>query len=263
MRSTKRLFLSGAIVAAASLLASPAAMATGYSSCSSLSYTFTIVAGPCLVADPLNPVCGTDGEYTGIKYKLTGSQADHVYTLVTANNTVATPPALQVLPPGEGCNSSVLLGKDSKHEQCVKVNPQGATRSFWVVVAGKKKPVPTTIAVKKGSCFKSYATTGLGTDTNVFQAVVPKEVVAFKQCKVEFTKDPLSGEVVSAALTEDSPETCQIYETTVDQLTVTVPGAGNVGVPKFGDGYVSSGENSCMTRIVGGRVYTWGSPCPD
>jgi hypothetical protein len=49
----------------------------------------------------------------------------------------------------------------------------------------------------------------------------------------------------------------------VDQLTLFVPGPGNVGVPKFGDGYVSSGTNSCMTRIIGGRVYSWGAPCPD
>jgi hypothetical protein len=262
MRTTNRAFLSGAIVAAASLLAAPAAMATGYS-CSSLNYTVTVLAGPCLVQDPLDPVCGNEGEFTGIKYKLSGSQADHVYTLVTANNAVATPPGVQVFPVGAGCSSSVFLGKDSKHEQCVKVNPAGATREFWVVVAGKKKALQTTIAIKKGTCLKSVAIAGLGADTNVFAAAVPKEVVAFKECKVEFTKDPLTGEVASAALTADSPESCQFYETTVDQISVSVPGAGNVGVPKFGEGYVSSGENSCITRIVGGRVYTWGAPCPD
>ena len=40
-----------------------------------------------------------------------------------------------------------------------------------------------------------------GADTNEFQAAVPKEVVAFKECKVEFVKDPITLDVVSAALT--------------------------------------------------------------
>jgi hypothetical protein len=261
MRTRNKAFLSCAVVAGVALLAAPAAMATG-NSCSSLSYSFTVVAGPCLVQDPNSPACSADGDYTGIKYQLTGSNADHVFTLVTANNTVIAPPAIQVLPPGAGCPNT-SLGKDAQHEQCVKVNPQGATRSFWVVVAGKKTPVQTTIAVKKGSCLKSFAVAGLGLETNSFQAVNPKEVVAFKKCKVEFAKDPITNDVVGAALTDDSPASCQFYETTVDQMTVTVPGAGDVGVPKFGDGYVSSGTNSCITRIIGGRVYTWGDPCPD
>jgi len=261
MRTRNKTLLSCAAVAG--LLTAVDAGATGYTtSCSSISYSFTVIAGPCLVQDPNNPVCSTTGDYTGIRYQVSGSAADHVYALVTANNVVVGGPGVQVFGPGQGCPSTDL-GVGSQHEKCVKVNPQGSTRRFWVVAAGKKTPIQTTVAAKKGSCFKSYAIQGLGLDTNAFAAVTPNETVAFKECKVEFVKDPISGAVSSAALTADSPESCSLYESSVEEMSVSVPGAGNVGVPRFGDGYVSSGTNSCITRILGGRVYTWGSPCPD
>jgi hypothetical protein len=250
-------------VASVTLLAASPAMATGsYSSCSSVSFSFTVQQGPCLVQDPANPVCSTQGDYTAIQYKISGSSADHVYILASANNVVQVPPAIQVYGAGSGC-SSTELGKDVKHLQCVKVNPNASTKTFWLVVAGKKTPIETTVAAKKGSCLKTAAIKGFGLDTNAFQAVNPTEVVAFKKCKVEFVKDPVTGEVLDGNLTADSPDTCNIFKNAVDQMTVTVPGAGDVGVPKFGDGYVSSGTNSCITRIIGGRVYTWGDPCPD
>jgi hypothetical protein len=48
---------------------------------------------------------------------------------------------------------------------------------------------------------------------------------------------------------------------TVDKLKVTLDGV-DLGSGQFGSGYVSSGSASCTTRIIGGRLYTWGSPCP-
>jgi hypothetical protein len=35
-----------------------------------------------------------------------------------------------------------------------------------------------------------------------------------------------------------------------------------LGKGKFGDGYISTGGDSCTTRVIGGKVYTWGTPCP-
>jgi hypothetical protein len=250
-----------ALVPPVALLAASPAMATG-NTCASVSFSFTVVQGPCLIKDPASPECGSEGDYTAIQYRIGGSSADHVFILASANSTVVVPPALQVYPPGAGC-STTELGKDVKHLQCVKVNPNAATRTFWLVVAGKKTPIPTTVAAKKGSCLKSAAIMGFGNDSNAFQAINPTEVVAFKKCKVEFVKDPVTGEVLDGNLTPDSPEGCRIYKNAVEDMTVTVPGAGDVGVPKFGDGYVSSGTNSCITRVIGGRVYTWGDPCPD
>ncbi len=264
MRCNRVVGLCLALVPAVALLAASPAMATGYghSSCSSVSFSFQVVQGPCLVKDPASPKCGTEGEYTAIQYKVGGSSADHVFILASANNTVLVPPAVQVSGPGAGCGTTEL-GKDVRHLQCVKVNPNPMTRTFWLVVAGKKTPIPTTIAAKKGSCLKSAAIAGFGNDTNAFQAVNPTEIVAFKKCKVEFVKDPVTNDVVDANLTADSPDTCSLFKNSVDQMTVTVPGAGDVGIPKFGDGYVSSGTNSCITRFIGGRIYTWGDPCPD
>ena len=48
------------------------------------------------------------------------------------------------------------------------------------------------------------------------------------------------------------------------ELTLKVGATAiSLGEGQFGEGYVSSGTNSCTTRIIGGRVYTWGNPCPD
>ena len=91
-------FLSCTVVALAASLVPTAAMATGYS-CSSYNWTVTVesspldgapgVKGPCAVADPAYPVCVSQGAFTGIQYKITGSAKDYVATLVTRNNTVS------------------------------------------------------------------------------------------------------------------------------------------------------------------------------
>jgi hypothetical protein len=88
---------------------------------------------------------------------------------------------------------------------------------------------------------------------------------------VEFTLDKFGGNVLSAKLTDASIQAgCQspdmapdgtLNPKSVEGLQLTLDG-DDLGTGKFGDGYIQSGEQSCTTRIVGGKVYTWGSPCP-
>ena len=87
---------------------------------------------------------------------------------------------------------------------------------------------------------------------------------------VEFICDAATGEVVSARLTPDSPERCTspflegktLIPQPVTELELKLKDGRSLGKGKFGDGYISTGEESCTTRVVGGRVYTWGAPCP-
>lgn len=270
-------FFSCTVVAMAALLAPTAAWATG-SSCSAFTPVIEIEEGPCPVIfnDPLGPSCARPGDATGIKYKNSGSPADHLATLVTVNNSVSTATGNQVY---GACSGDPLtyLGKYSCHEKAVKINPNGQTSAFWVVAkgtvanSGQRQPILTSIAAKKGSCIKSTAIQGLGLDGpggDAFQTSTKTETKVFKGCAVTFELNA-AGDVINAFNdpTQSNPtpgHPCsELIVSDAQDLTLTLDGVGDLGLGRFGDGYFSSGDNSCTTRIVGGRLYTWGSPCPN
>jgi hypothetical protein len=114
----------------------------------------------------------------------------------------------------------------------------------------------------------------LGYDINPFQQAQKNETVNFKGCAVTFVYDVLTGSVLSAALdpAQSTKPACPAGVNNdqccafnggedVSHLELTLNGQP-LGSGQFGEGYVSSGTNSCTTRVIGGRVYTWGSPCP-
>ena len=170
-------------------------------------------------------------------------------------------------------DSVTELGEQSCHEQAIAFGCKSVSAEFWIVVQGKKGPILQSVAVKRGSCVKSFAVAGLGYDISVFQPLQTTESVNFKGCVVNFTRDPLTGAVTNAALdleqstkprcsTAGQTDCCSdVITTTVDKLSLTLNGV-ELGAGQLGDGYVSSGTNSCTTRLIGGRIYTWGSPCP-
>jgi hypothetical protein len=275
MRSFSKAFLSCVAVAAMGMLFPSATLAHGHSySCSSFNPTVTILAGPCPVTSATPTECAPSGDYTGIKYQVTGNP-DHVATVVTANNVVVSVPGNQFYAACAG-DPVTGLGAQSCHERAVKVNPDAYTGEFWLVVEKSKGAVLESIVAKKGSCVKPFAIAGLGYDVNPFAATQKTETVNFKGCAVTFVRDILTGAVLSAALDPDqstlplchstnaSPCCSDVIISDVDKLSLSlnVPGVGDLGTGQIGDGYISSGENSCTTRVIGGRVYTWGSPCP-
>ena len=264
---TRTAYLSCAIVAAFGLLVPSDVMATGsWGGCSSFAPVITVLEGPCPVSDPSIPACTGQGNYTGIKYQNTGSAADHLATLVTRNNDLSLATGNQVY---SACSGDPLtgLGKYSCHEKAVKINPSEQTVAFWVVVSGRKAPIETSIAAKKGSCIKSFPIAGLGLEgPNAFLTTQKTETLVFKGCAVTFELNPTTGEVVNAyndPSQSDPNVTCSdLIVSTVDKLNLTLDGVGNLGFGQVGEGFISSGTDSCTTRVVGGRVYTWGSPCP-
>lgn len=79
----------------------------------------------------------------------------------------------------------------------------------------------------------------------------------------------------------DSPDfptfdICDAFEIDVEDLSLTadnidLDGVGGMpslgldvplGDGQFGDGYISTGSESCSCRVFAGRVFCWGSPCP-
>ena len=270
----RRAFFSFALVAAAGFVHPAAARAGGYNrdSCSSFAPSFTVVEGPCPVSNPSTPACSGAGEWTGIKYQNTGSVADNLATLVTRNNQVSVATGNQVYDPCKG-DPLTDLGERSCHEQAVKINPADQTVAFWIVAKGlvgkgQRLPIETSIAAKKGSCIKSFPITGLGLEgPSVFQTTKKNETVVFKGCAVTFELNPVTGEVLSAANDPDKSDpnvNCSdLIISDVGNLSISITGVGDLGSGQFGDGYISSGTASCMTRVIGGKLYTWGSPCPN
>ena len=291
-----RMFLACAAVATAGLSAATPAMATFCTQ--PINATITVATpipggpvagsvGACPVKDADltagTPKCSSQGEWTGIRYATTGLRtSDLISTLVTANSTVA-PNQIALFPLGSslyapgsanggGGDTNTGLGKYSVHEQAVKVK-LNADGTFWVLVKGNKQPLPTAIAVKRGSyCpIKSYNVLGLGLDLPEgcvsscgnfapSQALVSREVTKFKECEVFFDKNLTNG-TISAFDKTDPLSPCQVFEGSVKDLSIQglglPPGADKVS---FGDGVVSSGEESCNTRFVAGRFYTVCTP---
>ena len=269
---TKMAFVACSVAVAGLLAASGASAGNYYNSCSSFAPTVTVTAGPCPVSSATPVACEAAGAYTGVRYKVTGNP-DHVAALVTANNAVVS--AGTVYAPCKG-DPATGLGANSCHERAVALGGCGSSASaeFWVVVVGKRGPVLQSIALKRNSCVKSVAVTGVGYEISAFQPLQTVESVNFKGCVVDFTKDPLTGAVTDAVLnqlastkvrcsTTGQTNCCSdVMTDTVDKLSLTLNGV-ELGAGQIGEGYVSSGTNSCTTRVIGGRVYTWGSPCPE
>jgi hypothetical protein len=286
------MFLACAAVATIGLSAATPAMATFCTQ--PINATITVVSvppgapagtvGACPVKnDDLGaPKCSSQGEWTGIKYATTGLKStDLVSTLVTANNLVAPNQiylftGYSLYPAGTsssgGGDTNTGLGRFSAHEQALKVKLD-ADGAFWVLVKGNKQPLPTSVAVKRGSfCpVKTYSVLGLGLDLPEgcvsscgnfapSQALTSKEIVKFKECEVFYEKDLISGEIKNFDKTDVS-STCSVFEGSVKDLSIQ-----GLGLPagadkvSFGDGVVSSGEESCNTRFVAGRYYTVCTP---
>jgi hypothetical protein len=252
---TRTAVLACTLVVAALLLA-PAAGATGfhYGSCPANKWSVSVIAGPCPVANLSSPVCVSQGPYTGIQYLIGGDSYSNVATLATEDVAVLVPPPNKVEEPCDG-DPVTGLGKRSCHEQAIRIHPVANT--FWVVVDGGKLATETSVAVKKGNCIQSYRVAGLGVGTDAPLT----ERVTHGACTVEFSLDRVTGTVLSAKLTDDSDESCSLLSDVVENLEIKL-GGQSLGNAQFGTGTIQSGTESCTTRVVGGRVYSWGSPCP-
>lgn len=264
-----RAWLSAAIAVAAGMMGATNAMANHPPrSCNGGGWTITVVAGPCPVQNNSAPSCAEPGSSTGIQYKVVGA-ADVVATLATINNTVSTATGNVVY---DACKGEPLtgIGKYSCQAQAIKANLVGGT--FWVVVDGHKGSIDTSIVAKRGSKAQAFVIEGFGTDApdacvsscgnfDPDQTLKKTEILKFKDCSVQFDYDSTTGEVVNAALTPDSDPACDFTTAGVESLALTLNGVP-IGSGKFGDGTIASGTSSCTTRVIGGKVYTWGKPCP-
>jgi hypothetical protein len=273
----RRVFLS--LIAVAAVVAATGATAQGTTppqSCTTTNLWSVTATGPTT-----GPCPGSPDTCTAIAYSIPGIGAlqpstDHVATLVHADVVpfALDPPASKFANACGAGDSVTGFGIYACHEQAVRLNA-GQTKNdeFRIVAKGTWVATKTTLLVKKGKSIGSCTIVGLGPQPTPTVAPVT-EVLTHAGCAVQFTLDGATGSVLSAALVpelSDKPlcepnppnrnDCCSLLIDDVQNLEITL-GGQLLGTGKFGNGYVQSGDASCTTRIVGGRVYTFGSPCP-
>jgi len=271
MRNTNRLFLSCTVLAGG--LLATAGGAEAVETCQAGAYTVS-TSGPTVV-----------GTQTKISYTVSGNPgADHVAAVVSSGSTNCSTPSIvsvtgsplsgnQAYAPAVG-DPVTGLGKNSCHDEAVKVNPSGSVVNFTITVDGVRGPSPKTVVVKKGSNISRCEIVGIG-EVGAAEIVAPVTEIIKEpgtNCAVEFTKDQITGRVLHVQVTSDSGPGCQLHQTSVEDLELVLPTTQigtctnppcSLGKAKFGEGYVHTGLFSCTTRIIGGRVYSWGDPCPE
>jgi hypothetical protein len=284
----RKAFLSCVVVAAVGLLAATGAASDCNTptpapspppkSCSTGLFQVSVSSGPDFVS--CTPTASNpSGRCTEIGYTVSPLSSygfpDQVTALEGIGIQYVTGPGGQWFPPCVGDLVNVI-GLRSCHEQAAKFNPNSNAKTFTIGLAGERKPGPTTVATRKGLLKLGQCTIlGIGLDgvASPDQTTQSAETINFKGCLVRFTRDPATNDVVRAQLltpTGDSGKECQsptlngaiIDPRPVGDIEVFL-GDSTLGPGKFGDGYISTGDESCTTRVIGGKVYTWGTkPCP-
>jgi hypothetical protein len=277
MRNEKA-HLSPVLLTVASLLAATSALATDpvpVKTCNTNNgWTVTTADGPLF-----DSLSGT----TSVTYSVGPSSGptstpDHVGTFVRWEAGVPTASGSSVVAAPCAGDSVIGVGTDTVcHERIVRFNNQQTKASnFTVSVSGNKQPITTSVVVRKGNSQGSCRIVGIGLENvavsgscvqscgnfNPNQTIRKVETFKFKGCEIQFTFNLSTGEVTNYALIADtSPgHSCAINGATggpASDLSVMGGPISGLDTPvTFGDGWLSSGSNSCSTRLISGRYYT-------
>jgi hypothetical protein len=218
-------------------------------------YTITATA-------PFSTPCADGSECTGMTYVVQPNSyytPDHVVIQVAADVEV------------DGLTSCTLAGtcdKDTRtgvggdcHMQTLRLNPAADKKTFQLVVRGNQDVVPSTVYVNKGKVLEACRIASLGTEPALdeFQSVAESTTLAFKGCKVIIPKSTSDGVPGVATFAEDSDPACAFVANAepLANLSLQVNGMP-VGDTKFATDFeAGSGDDSCSTQVIRGRVYSF------
>jgi len=240
-----------------------------------------VSAGPCPVSCSYDgdseDFCDSEAECWGIEYEITQllhTSYDRAVTLVSSESTVVYP--LHGL--ADPCRGDRVtrVGRYECHQQAVKINQESAQTYVQVVVDTEAETVPMSMVLRGDHRQESCKIAGLGRPVppaldgcvpgcgpfHPKQPIVSTEIMEFQGCFVEFVRDLTTGEILSAALIGDDDEECDFEEGDIDEVEIVIDET-SYGFGTFGDGFISSGSESCTCRLIGGRRYCWGRPCPN
>lgn len=212
--------------------------------------------------EPYATECADGGECTGMTYVVTpntGYHPDHVVIQVSADVEIDA---------RSNCSISGTCDKDPAtgvggtcHMQTVRLNAGADKESYTLVVRGTKVVVPSTVSVKKGRTLEACRIASLGAEgpLDEFQSVAESTTIAFKDCRVTVPRNPANGMPGVASFTEDSDPACAFVANSepLENLSLQVNGQA-VGMTRFATDFeAGSGEDSCSTQVIRGRVYSF------
>jgi hypothetical protein len=216
--------------------------------------TWAIDASP-----PFEVACADGSVCTGMNYIVSGIQPDHVVVQVSADVDVEVPDERFV---SGTCDKDPATGVGGAcHMQTVRLNSAANKQTFALVVRGTKVVVPSTVNVDKGKIAEACRIASLGTDgpIDAFQSVAELTTISFKTCKVNIPKNPLDGAPGVASFAPDSDPKCQFLANSepLENLSLEVNGHA-VGLTRFTTDFeAGSGEGSCSTQVIRGRIYSF------
>src|SRR5262249_14245723 len=145
--------------------------------------------------------------------------------------------------------------------QTVRLNSAANKQTFALVVRGKKDVVPSTVYVDKGKTSEACRIASLGVDgpLNAFQSVAELTTISFKTCKVNIPKNPHDGTPGVASFASDSDPSCKFLANSEPLESLSIEVNGNaVGQTRFTTDFeAGSGEGSCSTQVIRGRIYSF------
>jgi hypothetical protein len=246
------------IAAAALCLAAVGAAATDApSQCTTSGGGWTITA-----SDPFEPASCPVDRCTGITYNIikhNGLTPDHVALLVEHDAQIVIPSSTFITQPCAGDTVTALGSRDCS-SQTARINQnQQKTGPFDLVVEDVLQPVGASIVVKKGKVVEQCRIASLGAPFEVFdphQQVTTEQTFDFKGCKLKVAVDPVTGTPGDGTL---EGEDCAFVANNVpvQAMSVNIDGV-ELGQGTFiTDGHFSNGSESCTTRTISGRLYSY------
>jgi hypothetical protein len=211
--------------------------------------------------EPYATECLGGGECTRMDYTVSGTLPDHVVVQVSADVEVEQPDERFVT---GTCDQDSTTGVGGQcHMQTVRLNSALNNQTFTLVVHGTKVVVPSTVYVKKGKTFELCRIASLGVDAtpvlDPFQSVPELTTISFKECKVNIPRNPFDGTPGIASFAEGSDPACAFVANSepLENLALQVNGQA-VGLTRFATDFeAGSGEGSCSTQVIRGRVYSF------
>jgi hypothetical protein len=216
---------------------------------------------------PSSVQCPAGGECTALAYEVIknkGQLPDQVEILVAYDLVVAVPGSGNIFAPGAG-DPLTRLGFRDFSTSVVKLNRNSNTMLFDLVGEGTKATTTSSVVVKKGSVIEACRIASLGRavfDPNA--QVTNSQEISFKGCTVNIPTNAI-GEGGTATI---SGPNCVFVANgePIGTGELLVHGQ-SVGMLTFGDAALSSGTDSCTTKVINRKLYTWctcaaGDPIP-
>jgi hypothetical protein len=222
--------------------------------CTTNGGSWTVVAGDTFPAQCAAASC------TGISYTIlrnTNLVPDHVALLVDHDAAVVVPASRDVAAPCAG-DAGTQLGTRDCSSRAVRVNQNSETSTFDLVVEGDLIPVGSSIVVKKGKIVEQCRIATLGSQNFYFDAkaqVATQQTFDFEGCQVTIPTSVETGEGGAATITGQG---CAFVANGLPAgIAKLIVDDKDVGFLSYGTGYISSGSDSCTTRVISNRIYTW------